>query len=186
MSAKQYTEEELITGCRNGDSVYQEALYTTYSRLMMGICIRYLPNRMDAEDVFHETFVKLFEKIKTFKGGSLKSWMCKIFVNASIDAYREVKKQYMHVNYDDVNPITDDHLDVLGKLSVEELHRTIAELPEGYKVVFNLFIVDGFSHKEIADKLNITEGTSKSQLYKAKAMLVKMLEQKNITRYAIG
>ena len=152
----------------------------------MGVCLRYAQDKMEAEDVFQETFVKVFDKIQRFKGGSFSSWIHTIFINASIDNYRSNKQRHLHVSYDDVieKPAAPG-ADVLKQMAAEEITQIINELPEGYRLVFNLFVVDGYSHKEIAQTLNITEGTSKSQLFKAKAMLMKLLEANNISRYAI-
>lgn len=182
-----YSDEQLIDGCKKGERKFQEFLYVKYGKLLMGICFRYLSDKMAAEDVFHETFIKVFQKIKSFQGGNLKNWLCRIFINASIDAYRENKRKYLHINYEDAgNVFGDEHLDIISKFSVEELMKIISSLPEGYKVVFNMFVIDGYSHKEISEILNISEGTSKSQLFKAKLMLANILQQMNITKYAIG
>lgn len=163
----------------------QEALYITYGPKMMGICVRYAQDKMEAEDVFQDTFVKVFEKVKKFKGGSFSSWIYTIFINASIDNYRANKQRHLHVSYDDVIVPTTDDKDTLAELSANEIKDLVNTMPEGYRLVFNMFVIDGYSHKEIASMLNISEGTSKSQLYKAKGMLIKMLEKNNISRYAI-
>lgn len=147
--------------------------------------MRYAQDKMEAEDVFQETFVKVLGKIEKFKGGSFSSWIYTIFINASIDNYRTNKQRHLHVSYDDVIEPMEQNTDALKQLAADEITAIINQLPEGYRLVFNLFVIDGFSHKEIAEKLNITEGTSKSQLFKAKAMLMKLLEVNNISRYAI-
>jgi len=152
---------------------------------MMGVCMRYAQDRMEAEDVFQETFIKVFDKIQRFKGGSFNSWIYTIFINSSIDNYRSNKQRHLHVSFDDIVELNNGEVDVIKQMSAEEITEIINQMPEGYRLVFNLFVVDGFSHKEIAEMLSITEGTSKSQLFKAKAMLVKLMEQNNISRYAI-
>ena len=185
MTSNKYTEEEIIAGCKKGKSEFQELLYVTFGPRMMGVCMRSAQDKMEAEDVFQDTFVKVFEKVKKFKGGSFSSWIYTIFINASIDNYRSNKQRHLHVSYDDIVEPTVNSQDTLADLSVGEITEIINKLPEGYRLVFNLFVIDGFSHKEIAAALNISEGTSKSQLYKAKAMLVKLLDKNNISRYAI-
>ena len=185
MINNKYTEEEIIAGCKSRKPVFQEALYVTFGPKMMGVCLRYARDRMEAEDVFHDTFLKVLDKIDKFKGGSFSSWIYTIFINASIDNYRSNKQRHLHVSYDDIVEPTVDHRDTLSDLSVNEITEIINRLPEGYRLVFNLFVVDGFSHKEIAAMLAISEGTSKSQLHKARAMLMRMLEENNISRYAI-
>ena len=185
MSYNKYTEDEIIAGCKKGKAEFQEALYSLYGPKMMGVCMRYAQDRMEAEDVFQDTFIKVFERIQNFKGGSFNSWIYTIFINSSIDNYRSNKQRHLHVSYDDVIEPSNDDVDVVKQMSAEEITEIINQMPEGYRLVFNLFVVDGYSHKEISEMLSITEGTSKSQLYKAKALLVKLLEQNNISRYAI-
>ena len=185
MINNKYTEDQIVAGCLKGKSEFQEALYVSFGPKMMGVCLRYAQDRMEAEDVFQDTFVKVFEKIKKFKGGSISSWLYTIFINASIDNYRSNKQRHLHVSYDDIVEPVIENQNVIADLNVNEITEIINKLPEGYRLVFNLFTIDGFSHKEIAESLKITEGTSKSQLFKAKAMLVRMLEKNNISRYAI-
>lgn len=180
-----YTEEEIINGCKKGKSQFQEALYTLYGPMMMGVCMRYAQDRMEAEDVFQDTFIKVFDRIEKFKGGSFKSWIYTIFINASIDNYRSNKQRHLHVSYDDIVEQDNGDVDIVKQMSAQEITKIINQMPEGYRLVFNLFVVDGYSHKEISEMLSITEGTSKSQLFKAKAMLVKLMEDNNIARYAI-
>ena len=181
-----YTDDQIVAGCKEGKAEFQEALYLTYGPKMMGICMRYAQDKMEAEDVFQETYIKVFEKIHRFKGGSFSSWIYTIFINSSIDNYRSNKQRHLHVNFDDIEEMKGSAgSDVIKDLAAEEINEIINQLPEGYRLVFNLFVVDGFSHKEIADMLSISEGTSKSQLFKAKSMLMKLLEKNNISRYAI-
>lgn len=179
-----YSDIEIVEGCQKGDCKMQEALYNLFASRMIAVCSRYTNNRMEAEDVFHDTFIKVFDKIKQFKGGNLKSWMYRVFINSSIDFYKQNNK-YDKINYEDFDQDNGNHLEILSKLSVEELTIIINQLPAGYKMVFNMYVIDGFSHKEIADTLNITIGTSKSQLFKAKAMLLERLSSNNISRFAI-
>ncbi len=184
MFNQQYSDEEIIAGCKSGDAKMQEALYNLFASRMIAICSRYTGNRMEAEDVFHDTFIKVFDKIRGFKGGNLKSWMYRVFINSSIDYYKSSKKN-QEVDYNEVEQSDGSYMEILSKLSVDELTSIINQLPVGYKMVFNLYVIDGYTHKEIADQLNITVGTSKSQLFKAKGMLVQMLDNNNISRYAI-
>jgi RNA polymerase sigma factor (sigma-70 family) len=183
--AQNYSEEEIINGCKKGKPQFQEALYNLYGSRMMGVCLRYAQDSMEAEDVFQETFIKVFSKIERFKGGSFKSWIYTIFINSSIDNYRSNKQRHLHVSYDDIIEQDNGDVDVLKQMSANEITEIINKMPEGYRLVFNLFVVDGYSHKEISEMLSISEGTSKSQLFKAKAMLVKLMEDNNIARYAI-
>ena len=162
----------------------QEELYNLFASRMIAVCSRYTNNRMEAEDVFHDTFIKVFDKIKNCKGGGLKSWMYRVFINSSIDYYK-VNNKSNEIKVDEVELDNGGDLEIMSKLSVDELTVMINQLPVGYKMVFNLYIIDGFSHKEIAEKLGVSVGTSKSQLFKAKAMLIETLEMNNVSRYAM-
>lgn len=162
----------------------QEVLYNQYSSRMMAVCMRYAHTRFEAEDIFHEAFVKVFQNIDKYTGtGSFEGWMRHLFVNTAINHYHKHKKHNHHAELDHVPETASLEADAFAKLSNEDLMGLINKLPTGYKLVLNLFIVEGFNHKEIAEKLNIAEGTSKSQLAKAKAMLQKQIIQLNAIKY---
>src|SRR5688572_8100290 len=142
---------------------------------MMGVCLRYLKNEMDAEEMMINGFVKVFQNIDKFENkGSFEGWVRKIMVNESLMHLR--KKEPLHL------AIEKDHLQVstqanaFDDLAGEEIMQLLHELPAGYRTVFNLYAIEGYSHKEIAEMLNITEGTSKSQLSKARGMLQRWIE----------
>ncbi len=170
-----YSEKELIAGCQRGDARCEEALYKRYGARMMGVCVRYGRTRFEAEDIFQEAFVKVFRHIGTYQGGSLEGWLKRIFVNTAINHYHRHKRQYNEVEYDQTHEVQTDNDGPLDAISAEELLRLINHLPEGYRMVFNLFVIEGYSHKEIGTLLGISEGTSKSQLAKAKGLLKKQL-----------
>lgn len=169
---------EIIEGCLRGKPAAQEMLYKKYSGLMMAICKRYAYTTFEAEDIFQEAFIRVFKSLDTYKGqGSFEGWMRQIFVNTALNHYHRNKKFYFHEETDDHHlEISDPNPDAIADLSAEDLTRLIASLPEGYRLVFNLYVIEGYSHKEISDLLNISEGTSKSQLFKAKAILKKLLQ----------
>lgn len=175
-----YTEEDIINGCIKKQGKFQEALYNLYSSRMMSICLRYTNSKEDAEDVFHEAFVKAFNKIYQYSGGNFYSWLRKVFVTTAINYYHFHKKYKDNIELQEL--ISDEHEDhysnAIEKLSADELIAILNELPHGYKTVLNLYAIEGFSHKEIAEMLNISEGTSKSQLFKGKAMLKTIIEDK--------
>jgi RNA polymerase sigma factor (sigma-70 family) len=176
--------QEILEGCRKGKPRYQEALYNLFGRKMMGICMRYADTRFEAEDIFHEAFVKVFQKIEQYNGGSFEGWMKRIFVNTAINNFHKNKKHYHHQEFETYNePALDD--DTISHMSNEELLQLINKLPDGYRMVFNLYVIEGYSHQEIASLLQISEGTSKSQLSKAKQVLKKKLLQLNPTSHAI-
>lgn len=175
------TELEIIEGCKQHKASAQEKLYSLYSRRMMAVCIRYTHSRFEAEDIFHEAFVKVFKYIHTWQGGSFEGWMRRIFVNTAINHYHQNKKFFDHVDSSFVETSLPSNDNVIGDLSNQELLELINQLPEGYRLVFNLHVVEGYNHNEIADMLNIAEGSSKSQLSKAKAYLKKLIENRLIS-----
>jgi len=175
--------EDLIEGCQQGHSGAQSILYERFAARMMGICMRYCKTREEAEDVFQEAFVKVFEKINTYRGGKFESWIIRIFINTSITNYHKSRKHYTQQAIEFIPEPAVKQEDALQKLSTDELHHLIQQLPEGYRMVFNLYVVEGYKHQEIAELLQISVGTSKSQLHKARAMLAGWLEKYQITAY---
>lgn len=171
---KDATDEELVRGCINGDRRCEQALYRRYSAKMLGVCRRYCKRLEEAEDIFQEGFLKAFDGLSSFKfQGSFEGWLRRIMVNAAITYYHRMKGK-------EVLPFEDDFdaevvSGVVEKISARELMSLIDELPAGYRMVFNLFAIEGYSHKEIAEMMNINEGTSRSQLNKARQQLQKRL-----------
>jgi RNA polymerase sigma-70 factor (ECF subfamily) len=175
------TELEIIQGCLEHKASSQEKLYALYSRRMMAICMRYANSRFDAEDVFHEAFVKVFKNIHTWSGGSFEGWMRRIFVNTAINYYHQNKKYQSHIDSSYLENTVSSTENIIAQLSNQELLQMISRLPEGYKMIFNLYVVEGYDHAEIAEMLNIAEGSSKSQLSKAKAYLKRLIEDRLIS-----
>ncbi|NOT73665.1 MAG: sigma-70 family RNA polymerase sigma factor [Cyclobacteriaceae bacterium] len=165
------SDEALIKGCVKNDKACQQALYARYSRKMMMICQRYTRNTEDAEDILQEGFVKLFTHISSFKGDSkLETWMTRIFINSALNHQRQ--KLYLFPMVDVYETDISQSEDVsLNDFHVEELLTIVKSLPDGCRVVFNLFAIEGYPHKEIASMLDISEGTSKSQYNRAKMLL---------------
>lgn len=170
-----FNENELIAGCLKGKNSHQLALYNKYAGRMMGICLRYIKERNEAEDVFQESFVKVFKNLESYKGPNLEAWMKKIFINSCINSYHRNKKFYNQVDYEEVSEANFIFDDALSSISNDELLKLINEMPAGYRLVFNLYAIEGYNHKEIGTLLNINEGTSKSQLSKARKHLQKIL-----------
>lgn len=175
------TEPEIIQGCLEQKASSQEKLYALYSRRMMAICLRYTPSRFEAEDIFHEAFVKVFKSIHTWQGGSFEGWMRRIFVNTAINHFHQNRKYLDHVDSADIENSVISTDNIIGELSNQELLELVGRLPDGYKMVFNLYVVEGYNHNEIAEMLKIAEGSSKSQLSKAKAYLKKLIEDRLIS-----
>ncbi len=164
-------ETDLIRGCINGDRRMQEALYNRFSPRMYAVCLRYAGNAEEAEDILQEGFIKIFKKLDTFRSeGSFEGWIRRIFVNTAIEHFR--RKRYLQtVSEKEENTIEGKDISVLDKLAAKDILALIKELSPGYRTVFNMYVVEGYTHKEIADMLGISEGTSKSQLSRAKVIL---------------
>lgn len=170
-----FKEDELIKGCIKGKHTHQVALYKKYAGKMMGICLRYIKDRNEAEDVFQESFVKVFSNLENYKGPHFEPWIKRIFVNSCINSYNKNKKHFPQVDYEEASEVNFIVDDTLSSISNEELLKVINSIPDGYKLVFNLYVIEGYSHKEISTLLNIHEGTSKSQLSKARKLLQKIV-----------
>lgn len=156
----------------------QEILYHKYSSKMYGVCLRYSGNSDDANDLLQEGFIKVFKNLGKFRGeGSFEGWIRRIFVNTSIEHFRKKVKLY-NVTEVQENTVEDQDLTALDTLAEKDIIVLVNELSPGYKTVFNMHVIEGYSHKEIAEMLGITEGTSKSQLARAKGVLKKSLEKR--------
>jgi RNA polymerase sigma factor (sigma-70 family) len=173
--SQKISEEELIKGCLAGTWAFQQMLYKRYAGKMLTVCMRYTNNRFEAEDILQEGFVLVFEKMAQFKmQGSFEGWIRRIMVNKSIEHYRKSANIFPVINVEDAeNQISVD--DVLSQINAKELLKMIQELPPMYKMVFNLYVFEDMTHKEIADKLGIAEGTSKSNLSDARTLLKKKI-----------
>ncbi len=170
-------EYELIQECLKGNRLAQKVLYETYSRTMYGVCLRYSSNADEAKDILQDGFVKVFTKLGQFSfAGSFEGWMKRIFVNMALEFYRVNK---MHMYHSDVDAAYDQaHNDfTVERMSQKEILAAINCLAPGYRAVLNLYIVEGYSHAEIGEMLGISEGTSKSQLSRARAQLQEALKQ---------
>lgn len=165
-------EETLISECIKNNRIAQKELYDRYASKLMGICIRYTNSREDAEDVLIEGFTSIFQKLKMFKGeGSFEGWMKRIMVNAAISHFRQNSKYRFHLDIADVVNVSQKEETVIEKMEAKRIIDIVNTMPEGYKVIFNLFAVEGFTHREIGEMLNISEGTSKSQFSKGRKWL---------------
>ena len=168
-------ETQLIRGCLREERWAQKELYETFYGKMLVVCSRYANHTEDAKDILNEGFIKVFKNLYKYEiGTSLDSWIRRIMINTSIDFYR---KQLKHRSEDiEVLKYTAcDQADVISQYSVKELLSVIQELPPSYRAVFNLYAIEGYSHKEIGNLLGITESTSRSNLVKARSKLKQML-----------
>jgi RNA polymerase sigma-70 factor (ECF subfamily) len=168
--SKKITEEEVVLRCQKADPLAQKYLYEKYAGKFLGICKRYFANLHEAEDVMVMSFVKIFEKIIQFRGeGSFEGWMKRLVVNECLTQIR--KKQILFVDAETQHNLADNLETAEEILNAEDLLACVQRLPDGYRTVFNLYAIEGYSHQEIADMLGISEGTSKSQLSRARNLL---------------
>ena len=170
-------EKALIKGCVEGNRSFQNQLYRIYSARMMGICLRYAKTREDAEDILQEGFVQAFTCIKQFKfKGSLEAWLKKIFINCALQKLREKENKYLFIEIDDATEIYKTSYTLSEEIDLKILIKCIQGLPLISRLVFNLYVFEGLKHKEIAQILKISEGTSKSNLFDARNNLKKQLQ----------
>lgn len=166
-----YAIDDLLAGCRQGERKAQEMLYHRLASNMYSVCLRYATSDFEAEDMLQSGFVKVFQSINQFRGeGSLEGWIRRIIVNTAIEIYRRNARKHQTVSIDHVFDQEQQTFD-MERLEVGDLMKLIQQLPDGYRMVFNMYAIEGYSHKEIADALDITEGASKSQLSRARAWL---------------
>ncbi|MBS7564164.1 sigma-70 family RNA polymerase sigma factor [Mucilaginibacter sp. Bleaf8] len=172
-----YTTEDLIAKCKTADRKAQELLYKQFAPKMLAVCMRYAVDKMEAEDMLQNGFVRVFQKINDYRGeGSFEGWVRRIMVHSAIEYYRKHHKMQIvdveESGYEQsVNPAA------AANLQAKDLMMLIQGLPDGYRMVFNLYAIEGYSHKEIAEMANISEGASKSQLSRARALLKQKIEQ---------
>ena len=171
------SETDLIEGCIRGDRKMQYELYERFSPKMYGVCLRYAANAEEAEDILQEGFIKVFKKIGSYRGdGSFEGWIRRIFVNTAIEHFR--KKSYLQpITEQEESSIEGKYVSVLDSLAEKDIIKLIQQLSPGYRTVFNMYVIEGYTHKQIADVLKISEGTSKSQLSRAKLILQDLVKK---------
>ena len=168
---RELSERELIEGCLAGDHRCQEALYARYARRMFAVCLRFARHQLEAEDLMQEGFIRVFEKLPDFRmEGSLEGWVRRIMVHTAINHYRRksFKMEKFGMEHLPEEPVPADAMDRMG---VKDLMEMVASLPDGYRMVFNLYAIEGYDHAEIAERLGCGESTSRSQLAKARKLL---------------
>ena len=172
-------EDELIKGCLRRDPSAQKLLYESFSSKMYALCYRYVKNPMEAKDILVTAFVKIFDKIQQFKSeGSFEGWIRRIVVNEALTFLRRNRSMYLETELEQAD--REPNYNALSDhLEAEDLLKMIQELPTGYRIVFNLYAIDGYSHKEISEQLGISENTSKSQLSRARTYLQKLLLERD-------
>lgn len=178
------TDEQLVKKCLEKDALAQKQLFEFYSKRMMGVCLRYSKDKGEAQEVLQIGFIKVFEKLTLYNGkGSLEGWIRKVVVNTALDNIRKNKKFMDNVEMDKVDfQLQNDDVSGYEELKAQDLLKIIQAMPTGFRTVFNLFAVEGYSHKEIAEELNISVSTSKSQYSRARVYLQKVLIEEKIVR----
>lgn len=173
-------DKSIIKACIKGDSNGQRELYDRYGPVLMGLCLRYAGNREDAEEIFHDTMMKVYRSIESFKGNSsLKTWICRIGVNTALDFLRKRKNALMIEHISD-NALEIKETDVENEVSLEAeiAMKLLSQLNVNQQIIINMFVIDEMSHREIAEKLNISEEASRSQYSRAKRALAELVKKK--------
>ncbi len=173
------TDRELIEGCLKNNRACQKSIYDRFSSKMLGVCMRYTNSREEAEDILIEGFMKFYTSLSSYRYEcSLENWIRRIMINNAISHYR-VNERKTHLYLEDLYVETDVYHseNILDKVAAKDIMVLIQKMPPGYRVIFNLFAVEGYSHKEIAEQLDITESTSKSQFLRARKWLIKRIEK---------
>ena len=172
------TESDLIKECIEGNRGAQEELYKRFAPKMYAVCMRYANNADDAQDLLQEGFIKVYKNLSKFRAeGSFEGWVRRVFVNTSIEHFRRKNTLYS-ITEKEENVVEDADISALDNLAEKDIINLIRELSPGYRTVFNMYVVEGYSHKEIGNILGISEGTSKSQLARAKAILQKKVQER--------
>ena len=171
--------EKIIEGCKKRDGRSQQELYRLLAPVMYGVCLKYAGNTDDAKDIMQDGFIKVFQNIDQFAGrGSFEGWVRRILINTALEKYRSHKEIY---SIDEKMNVIEDkgYTDVLNNLSVEELLKLVQQLSPQYRMVFNLYVIEGYNHKEISEMMGISEGTSKSNLSRARVILQNKIKLSN-------
>jgi RNA polymerase sigma factor (sigma-70 family) len=168
-----FSEKQVIEGCLNGDKLSQKALYNRFAGKMLAICNRYLKDLDYAEDAFQDAFVKVFANLNKFNFQStLETWMTRIFINEAINKLRTLKKLSLNIHIDDVSyQLSENNLELPNNFDYDLVMILLEKIPENYKIVLMMYAIDGYNHKEIAEKLNMPESTSRSSLTRARHIL---------------
>ena len=171
--------EELLSLCKKGDRRAQKTLYESLAPKMFALCIRYVGDRDSAADVLQDGFVTLFSKLDSFSGeGSFDGWARRIFVNTALMSLRKNDVLKETKELEDAAPVVSEDSSALDDIGYKELMAMVASLPTGFRTVLNMYVVEGYSHKEIAEILGITEATSRSQLLRGRALLQEMIRKR--------
>jgi len=186
MENYKFTETEIIEGCKSNNNLIQKVLFENYYSLMKGVCLRYAKNDAQADDFVQEGFIKVFKNIHTIKNDSnLGGWIRRTMVNTCIDALRKEKMTLVNIDDCDYGLRTEEteeevgyYGEIIEALGTDEILKEVQNLSNSYKIAFNLYVIDNYSHKEVGEILNISEGSSKSNVFKAKQKLKEAISKK--------
>jgi RNA polymerase sigma-70 factor (ECF subfamily) len=180
-NASMHHDRELINQCLKGNPKAQESLYRQYSPRMYGVCLRYSRSTLEADDILQEAFIKIFKHLENFNfQGSFEGWIRRIVINTAINYYKSKIHEWDEISIDRAESNIELKSKDIDTLSHDELLGIIQELPEGYRMVFNLYVIEGYNHQEIGKMLNISESTSKSQLSRARSVLQEKIKQRKL------
>jgi RNA polymerase sigma factor (sigma-70 family) len=188
--SKKYSSlADLVRACQAGDTRAQTAFYERYQSKLLGLCLRYAKTQAEAEDIFQEGFIKVFKNINELRNVEvIDSWVKSVVIRTAINYYhRTTKEQQLHSNLDDFQREIDsgDYGKIITQLDMNVLLDVINTLPDGYRMIINLHLMDGYTHGEIAELLNISDSTSRSQYLRGRNLLMRKLQEKGITQYEI-
>lgn len=171
-------EQELIKDCLKGNAIAQRKLFEMFAPKMMSVCLRYMKDQQEAEDVLQDGFIKVFQKLEAYENtGAFEGWIRRVIINTALDQIRKNSKMGYTSDVDEVGYKIENKDHAFDELIAQDLMKLINNMPEGYKVVFNMFAIEGYSHKEIGEMLGVSENTSKSQYSRARAYLREKLEK---------
>ncbi|MSQ79872.1 MAG: sigma-70 family RNA polymerase sigma factor [Flavobacteriaceae bacterium] len=178
---KEATEEEVLKGCLSRDRACQKAVFDRYSGRMLSLCFRYSRDKMEAEDILQEAFIRVFDSLHQFGfKGSFEGWLRRVMVTTALNHYRKKKNERMEVDMEEAVEVEKAEFDNYdNRFELKELMAMVQTLPAQYKAVFNLYAVDGYNHREIAEMLGISESSSKSNLSRARGILQRMITEKH-------
>ena len=172
-------DDSILEGCIAGKRSAQSLLYKKFAASMLGVCLRYSGNRDEAEDIVQEGFIKVFQSIKSFRReGSFEGWVKRIMINQALNHYRKNRRVPFHSDIEEIDEteiLDNEDNEPVDPVPADQLLKMIQKLPEGYRMVFNLYVFEDYSHKEIAERLEVSENTSKTQLLKARRLLRKRI-----------
>lgn len=175
-----HDEESLIRACIAQNGAAQKKMYDLYASKMMGVCYRYAQSKEEAEDMLQEGFIRIFQKIDTFKfQGSFEGWLRRIIVNTAINIIRKYQNLRYECDIEEADFEPEHAADVIDTMYSKDVIEMVRKLPMGYRTVLNLYAIEGYSHKEVGDMLGINESSSRSQFTRAKVLLAKKLTQLN-------